>query len=419
MFIDSDRFNEIYQTLSKNKLRTGLTAFGVFWGIFMLMIMLGSGKGLENGVTKSFGGSATNAIYMWTQSTTIAYQGLPRGRTYNFLVDDVQAIRDNIPEIEYLAPSCQLGGYRGDNNVSRGIKTGPFAVRGDFPENIFIQTFKILEGRYINNLDILEKRKVCVIGSRVKEVLFEKDENPLGQYIQVNGTYFKIIGTTTVESGGGEAEEKTQTVYVPFSTFQQAFNWGGRIGWFSITAKPQYDASVVETKVKKLLSARHKISPDDPYAIGSWNSEVEFKKILGLFKGISLLVWVVGVGTLLAGVIGVSNIMLIIVNERTKEIGIRRAIGASPYSIISQVIAESILITTLAGYLGLVSGIFLMEAINVAIQGQDTGMFHQPGVEIAVALKALTILIICGALAGIIPARKAVSISPVEALRNE
>jgi putative ABC transport system permease protein len=167
------------------------------------------------------------------------------------------------------------------------------------------------------------------------------------------------------------------------------------------------------------LSARHKISPDDPYAIGSWNSEEEFKKILGLFKGISLLVWVVGVGTLLAGVIGVSNIMLIIVNERTKEIGIRRAIGASPYSIISQVIAESILITTLAGYLGLVSGIFLMEAINVAIQGQDTGMFHQPGVEIAVALKALTILIVCGALAGIIPARKAVSISPVEALRNE
>jgi putative ABC transport system permease protein len=250
-------------------------------------------------------------------------------------------------------------------------------------------------------------------------VLFEKDENPLGQYILVNGTYFRIIGTTTVESGGGEAEEKIQTVYVPFSTFQQAFNWGGKIGWFSITAKPQYDASLVETKVKKLLSARHKISPDDPYAIGSWNSEEEFKKILGLFKGISLLVWVVGVGTLLAGVIGVSNIMLIIVNERTKEIGIRRAIGASPYSIISQVIAESILITTLAGYLGLVSGIFLMEAINVAIQGQDTGMFHQPGVEIAVALKALTILIVCGALAGIIPARKAVSISPVEALRNE
>jgi putative ABC transport system permease protein len=312
-----------------------------------------------------------------------------------------------------------LGGYRGDNNVSRGIKTGPFAVRGDFPENKFIQTFKIVEGRYINDLDILEKRKVCVIGSRVKEVLFEKDENPLGQYILVNGTYFRIIGTTTVESGGGEAEEKIQTVYVPFSTFQQAFNWGGKIGWFSITAKPQYDASLVETKVKKLLSARHKISPDDPYAIGSWNSEEEFKKILGLFKGISLLVWVVGVGTLLAGVIGVSNIMLIIVNERTKEIGIRRAIGASPYSIISQVIAESILITTLAGYLGLVSGIFLMEAINVAIQGQDTGMFHQPGVEIAVALKALTILIVCGALAGIIPARKAVSISPVEALRNE
>lgn len=417
--VESDRINEIVQTLKRNRLRTTLTAFGVFWGIFMLMIMLGAGRGLEKGVTRSFAENASNAVYMWTQSTTVSYMGLPRGRSFNFQVEDIQALRDQVPEIEYLCPSCQLGGFRGDNNVTRGIKAGPFSVRGDFPENRFVQGFKMNSGRYINQLDIQEKRKVCVIGSRVKEVLFEPNEDPLGKYIQVNGTWFRVVGTTTVEGAGGEAEEKIQTVYIPFTTFQQAFNWGGKIGWFSITAKPAFSASLVESKVKKILAARHKISPDDPYAIGSWNTEKEFGKIQGLFNGIRILVWVVGTGTLLAGVIGVSNIMLIIVNERTKEIGVRRAIGASPTSIITQIMAEAIVLTTSAGYFGLIAGVFLMEGVNKALEGPDTGMFYQPGVEIGIALKALLILIICGALAGIIPARKAITISPVDALRAE
>jgi putative ABC transport system permease protein len=381
--------------------------------------MLGSGQGLQNGVTRSFSGNATNAVYMWTQSTTIPYKGLPRGRGFNFHEDDIQAIKDNVPELAVLAPSAQLGGYRGENNVSRGVKTGPFVVRGDFPENRFIQTFTISSGRYLNDLDIKEKRKVCVIASRVQEVLFDKQENPINEYIQVNGTYFKVIGTIAVNKAGEDAEEKMQTIYIPFSTFQQAFNWGGRIGWFSLTAKPQYKASYVEDKVKKILAQRHKISPDDPYAIGSWNTEKEFSKIQGLFSGISALVWVVGIGTLLAGVIGVSNIMLIIVKERTKEIGIRRALGASPGSIISQVVTESVLLTSVAGYFGLLAGIYLMEGINKAIEGQDTGMFYRPGVELSVALNALVILVISGMLAGIIPARKAVAVKPVEALRYE
>jgi putative ABC transport system permease protein len=416
---DADRINEVLQTLSKNKLRTTLTAFGVFWGIFMLMIMLGSGQGLENGVTRSFGGSATNAVYMWTQQTTLPYKGLPRGRSFNFLQEDIQAIKDNVPELAVLAPSAQLGGFRGENNVSRGTKTGPFAVRGDFPENRFIQVFKLTSGRYLNDLDIKERRKVCVIAPRVEEVLFNKGESPLGQYIQVNGTYFKVIGTITTDKGGDDAEEKMQTIYIPFTTFQQAFNWGGKIGWFSMTAKPQFEASLMEEKVKKILAQRHRISPDDPYAIGSWNSQKEFKKIQGLFAGIRLLVWVVGIGTLLAGVIGISNIMLIIVKERTREIGVRRALGATPNSIITQIISESILLTSMAGYFGLLAGVFLMEGINKAIEGTDSGMFYQPGVELDVALKALVILIISGALAGIIPARKAIAISPVDALRYE
>jgi putative ABC transport system permease protein len=416
---DADRINEVLQTLSKNKLRTTLTAFGVFWGIFMLMIMLGSGQGLENGVTRSFGGSATNAVYMWTQQTTLPYKGLPRGRSFNFLQEDIQAIKDNVPELDVLAPSAQLGGYRGENNVSRGTKTGPFTVRGDFPENRFIQVFTLTSGRYLNDLDIKERRKVCVIAPRVEEVLFNKAESPLGQYIQVNGTYFKVIGTITTDKGGDDAEEKMQTIYIPFTTFQQAFNWGGKIGWFSMTAKPQFEASLMEEKVKKILAQRHRISPDDPYAIGSWNSQKEFKKIQGLFAGIKLLVWVVGIGTLLAGVIGISNIMLIIVKERTREIGVRRALGATPNSIITQIISESVLLTSMAGYFGLLAGIFLMEGVNKAIEGADSGMFYQPGVELDVAIKALVILIISGALAGIIPARKAIAISPVDALRYE
>ncbi len=414
-----DRANEIYQTLSKNKLRTILTAFGVFWGIFMLIIMLGAGHGLENGVGNMFGGSAKNAVYIWAQTTSIAHKGLPRGRTYNFKTEDMQAIKNNVPELAVLAPAVQLGGYRGENNVNRGKYSGAFTVRGDFPDTKLVQTFSITQGRFLNELDIKEKRKVCVIAQRVIEILFPKNEAPLEKYIQINGIYFKVIGTIKASQSGDDAQEKMQTIYIPFTTFQNAFNMGGRIGWFTLTAKDNIEASVVENKIKNILKQRHSIAPNDNRAIGSWNSEEEFKKLIGLFRAIETLVWIVGIGTLLAGVIGVSNIMLIIVKERTKEIGVRRAIGASPLNIISQVIAESIVLTSVAGYIGLLCGVFILEAINNAMQGQETGMFQNPGVNIVVAIKALTILVISGAVAGIIPAKKAVSISPVEALRTD
>jgi putative ABC transport system permease protein len=324
-----------------------------------------------------------------------------------------------VPELAVIAPAAQLGGYRGENNVVRGKNTGAFTVRGDYPETKLIQTFKIPEGRFLNDLDIKEKRKVCVIAQRVVEILFPFNEAPLGKYIQINGVYFKVIGTVKADNAGEDAQEKMQTIYIPFTTFQNAFNFGGKIGWFTLTAKKNIKASFVEEKIKTILKQRHSISPLDDRAIGSWNSENEFEKLMGLFRGIELLVWVVGIGTLLAGVIGVSNIMLIIVKERTKEIGVRRAIGASPLNIMSQVILESITLTSIAGYIGLVCGIFALEAVNNAIKGQETGMFQNPGVDIVIAIKALVILIFCGALAGIIPARKAISISPVDALRTE
>lgn len=416
---DLDKWNEIYATLSKNKLRTFLTAFGVFWGIFMLIIMLGSGNGLRNGIMRMFSGSASNAFYMWTQSTSMPYKGLPRNRTFTFKNEDVEAIRKNVPEADIIAPANQLGGYRGENNVVRGNKTGPFSVRGDYPDTRFINSFRITEGRFINENDMKENRKICAIGEQVRAIMFEKNENPIGQHLQVNGVYFKVVGVISVDKAGEDAQSRMQTVYIPFTTFQQAFNWGNNIGWFAITSRPDVPASVTEDKVRALLLSRHRIHPDDKRAIGSWNTEKEFGKLMGLFSGIKLLVWIVGTGTLMAGVIGVSNIMLIVVKERTKEIGIRRAIGATPLSIMSQIMMESVILTSLAGYLGLVCGIFLMEGVNSALRGSDVGMFQNPGVDINIALKALLVLVAGGLLAGIIPARKAVAINPVDALRAE
>lgn len=416
--LDTDRLYEIYQTLSRNKLRTTLTAFGVFWGIFMLIIMLGSGQGLKNGILNAFSGTATNSFFIWAQQTSMPYQGMPKNRQIQFRNEDIEAIKKYVPEAEVVAPSNQLGGYRGENNVVRGTKTAPFTVRGDYPEAGKIQTIRITYGRFLNYFDIRENRKVCVIGERVRQVLFAPEENPIGSYIQVNGIYFMVIGAFTTDKGDERAQEQAQTVYVPFSTFQQAFNYGNVVGWFSITSKPNIPASVVEQKVKAMLGVRHRIHPEDIRAIGGWNMEKEFSKIMGLFNGIELLVWIVGIGTLLAGVVGVSNIMLIIVKERTKEMGIRRAIGATPISIISQIMLESVLLTMLAGYVGMICGIGLLEAINSGIEG-GTGMFRNPGVDLNIAIKALAILVVSGMFAGIIPAQRAIAIKPVDALRAE
>jgi putative ABC transport system permease protein len=415
---DLDRWREIYATLSRNKLRTSLTAFGVFWGIFMLIIMLGSGQGLKNGITESFGGTVTNSFFLWAQSTSMPYKGMPKNRQIQFHNEDIEAIKKYVPEAEVIAPSNQLGGYRGENNVVRGTKAAPFSVRGDYPESWTIQSFRLTSGRFVNYNDLRETRKVCVIGERVKQVLFKPKENPIGEYIQVNGIYFMVVGTYTSDKGDEDAQEQMQTVYVPFTTFQQAFNYNNVVGWFSITSKKNIPASEVENKVRTLLATRHHVHPDDKRAIGGWNMEVEFKKITGLFDGIEILVWIVGIGTLLAGVVGVSNIMLIIVKERTKEIGIRRAIGASPLSIISQIIAEAVILTMLAGYFGLVCGIGLLELINGAING-GAGMFQHPGVDINIAFKALIILVVSGMFAGLIPAQRAIAIKPVDALRAD
>lgn len=417
MIFERDNWQEIFATIRKNKLRTFLTMLGVFWGIFMLVIMLGSGNGLRNGILQGFSGTATNSFFIWTQSTTKAYKGMKPGRQFYFNMGEIEALKQ-IPEIDVVSPMNQLGGYEGANNVVRGLKTAACEIQANYPRSSEIRKVTLEKGRYINELDIKEKRKICVVGPRVAELLFKKGEEVIGEYIRINGVYFRIVGLTKVMSGGGEGRELAQMINIPFTTFQNAFNFGDMVGWFAIKSRDDIPAEKTEEKVLSVLKERHKIAPDDMKAIGHWNMSVEFNKLSGLFLGITILVWIVGIGTLLAGVIGISNIMLIVVKERTKEIGVKRALGAVPMQIIGQVVMESVFLTALSGYFGLVFGIGLLELLNSAI-GESGEMFTNPTVDLSIAVKALTILIVSGALAGLIPARKAISVKPVEALRSE
>lgn len=418
---DRDHWQEIWEVLTKNKLRSILTAFGVFWGIFMMIVMLASGKGLQNGVRSDFGERATNSMYVWTQGTSIPYRGLPRGRWFSLDLADVDAIYDNIPEAELVCPRNQLGGWQGANNVIRGLKTGAFSVYADVPGYADIEYRNIVSGRFINDADLEENRKICVIGEAVYNALYLPGEEVIGSYVQINGVYFQVIGMFKSMRSGEDALEETQMIHVPFTTFANAFNRGDRVGWMALKSQSDVPVSLMQEKVLALLRERHTVHPDDQRAFGSNNLEEEYQRMTNLFTGIKALSFFVGVLTLIAGVIGVSNIMLVIVKERTKEIGVRRALGATPWKIMSQIIQESVVLTTMAGLSGLVFGVWLMEGVNQALIkfNMDTGSFRNPEVQFGIILVALIILIISGALAGLIPARRAVRIRPVDALRTE
>ena len=419
---DRDKWQEIYSSLKSNKLRTFFTAFGVFWGIFMLIIMMGSGNGLRNAVYDGMGDFATNSAIMFTRQTTIPYKGFPRGRQWLIHTSDMEALLKNIPDIDQLAPRLQPWGGNGGNNVVHGLKTGAYNITGDYPAINKIDPVRLLMGRFINEIDLQNKRKVAVIGNRVRDELFKNSEKILGEYIRINGVYYQVVGVfepknKNINIGG----EKDKSIFIPFSTMQVSYNLGDEVHYFLVTAKRNKSASVVEEKSMKLLAERNHIAPEDEQAFGHFNLEKEFKKMNGLFLGIRVLIWIVGTGTLLAGVIGVSNIMLIIIKERTKEIGVQRAIGATPWRIMSQIITESVTLTAVAGSFGLVLGVFLLEMINnmLAASAEKSEVLKNPEVDIQVAVTALIVLIISGVVAGLIPARKAVSMKPVDALRYE
>jgi putative ABC transport system permease protein len=421
--IDIDGLRETLYTLRRNRLRSVLTAFGVGWGVFMIIVLVGVGNGLQKGAFESFGSLATNSVFVWTRPTTKPYQGLPRGRGFHFRNGDIEALRQAIPEIEHLAPRGRIrGGEAGSNNVVYRDKKATVTIHGDYPAIQHIRLMRIERGRFLNLRDIIEKRKVAVIGYRARDLLFRPGEEPVGKYITIKGVSIQVVGVFRfTHPNERDEKEDAQAIFLPLTTFQRLFNWGDVVGWFSLTARPGTSATAVKDKLVAMLARRHRIAPDDRRAFGHWNMEEEFRKIQSLFVGIRFLIWFVGLFTLVAGVIGVSNIMLITVKERFAEIGIKRAVGATPAAIIRQVMAETVLLTAMSGYLGLVAGVLTLELVNraMAFLGIRAEMFKDPGVDLQVALLALLALIVSGALAGLLPAYRAVSIRPVEALRYE
>ena len=419
---DLDLWKEILSALKKNRMRSFMTAFGVFWGIFMLIIMSGAGKALENGVMDGIKAFASNSAFFWTEPTSKPYKGFQRGRRWVYKNNDIEYIKANISDIEYISPRLFGPNANSGDNTIRGKYTGAFNIYGDYPEFFHIDPWTPIQGRLINQIDILHNRKVCNIGERVVEVMFEKDEDPIGQYLKINGVYFQVVGVirgeTRVNIGGGR---KPETIIMPFSTMQRTFNYGDRVHFFSVTSDPGIPVSKVENRLKELMKERHDIAPDDVQAVGSFNIEVEWKKYMGLFTGIQGLTWIVGIGTLLAGVIGVSNIMLVIIKERTQEIGIQRAIGATPGKVIMHIVAESVFLTVLAGYIGLALGVGLLELLRMALESGNAEeiFFRNPEISFKMAVSALMVLVVSGIFAGMIPAKRAVSIKPIDALRDE
>lgn len=418
-----DKWNEIIEALSANPFRTLITAFGVFWGIFILVILLSASQGLQNGIKRQMGGLSTNTMFMWTQATSKPYKGLPQGRSFNFKNPDVDALKRDIDGLLYVSPRNQLGGFRGSNNVVRGTKTGAYNVYGDYPEFILQQPMNILKGRFINYGDIANNRKVTVIGEGVIRELYAPGEEPLGSYIKVQGVNFLVVGVyKSISNMGGDAEESQKQLYIPFTTFQQAFNYGDIVGWMTITAQDDKPITDLKEDIFKFLKSRHTVDPTDERAIGHFDLYQEFKKINGLFSILTAVSYLVGGLILFSGVIGIINIMLIIVKERTQEIGIRRALGATPAVIIKQILTESVALSLIAGMAGIIFASVVLWLINFGLEqapNSDQIPIVNPSVNLGVVVIALLILVVAGLLAGLIPAITAIKVKPIDALRTE
>ena len=418
--LNRERWNEILEALTSNMFRTLMTAFGVFWGIYILIILLAAQKGFETGVKQDFGDIATNTMFVWTQGVSKPYKGLPKGRRFTYKIGDVKAIKDNVPDLRFVSPRNQLGGFGGNNNVVRGLNTGAFNVYGDYPEIIKQEPMTITRGRFLNYNDINEARKVAIIGESVKNELYDKNEDPLNTYIKINGVNFTVIGTYKKKSNEGDGEEAQKQIFVPFTAFSQAFNRADRVGWFAITANDGTPITNIKEQVFDVLKERHTIHPEDNRAIGHFDLFAEFNRIERLFTALNVVAYVVGILVLLSGIIGISNIMLIVVKERTKEIGIRRALGATPWSIRGQILLESIFLTIISGMVGIIFGTLTIYGINALLEASGpVDMFANPSVNLTVIIAALTILIVSGLFAGFIPAQNAIRVKPVEALKTE
>lgn len=416
-----DTWQEIYYSLRNNKLRTFLTMIGVGWGMFLYVSLLGAAKGMENGFDKLFSGFATNSIFLWAQKSSIPYEGFPKGREMKLHLPDMEMLKRKVPEIDYISPQNARGSFTGTPGeaMSKNGKGATYSLSGDYPVGNKISEKKLIFGRYINDADVSGNKNVAVIGEEIYKNFFDskKKENPIGQSITIKGLFFNVIGVFRVKKGGGF--ENDRTVFIPLSTYTKMYNAGDNIDMFAIVSKPEADLKTVEEKVKGVLKLKNKVSPEDTNAFGSFNLGKEFGKLTGFLTGMQLLTIIVGTLTILAGVIAISNILLITVKERTKEIGIRRALGAKPSEVRNQILLESVVITLSSGLLGFMSGIFVLMILNMLTQNQDAFPFYNPTVNYGNVFAAMAVMVILGLIIGMIPAQRAVKIRPIEALRSE
>lgn len=409
---DTDTWQEIYSSIRKNKTRTAITIIGVMWGIFLLVVLLGAAKGVENNFNKLFGNFATNSVFVWAQQTSKPFKGFQEGKSLTLKMSDLESIKKEIPGLEFVVPRLQAQAL-----AVNGFKSGTFGIFGDYPELDEVQKMDMVYGRFINHNDIIEKKKVCVIEEEIYKQLFDKDVQPIGTYIKINNINYKVIGMYKkgqIGSGGPQGN-----IHIPFTTFQQVYNRGDDVGWMMITGKPGFDITQIEADVKLLLKNLHNVHPEDERAFGSFNLGKEIAKVTGFITGMQFLTWFVGIATLIAGVFAIGNILLITVKERTKEIGIRRALGAKPWEIKRQIILESVFLTSIAGALGIIFGGLVLMIIDATLGQGEEAALSNPTVDIPVILIAALTLVVLGTLIGLIPAHTAVSIRPIEALREE
>ena len=416
---DADTWDEIFESISKNRTRTIITTIGVFWGIFIYIALAGSATGLENGFDDAFSGLSKNSMGVWVQSTSIPYKGFEEGRRFPFRLSDVDYLRDRVPEIEYISPGLQAGAFSGSPpRVTRGIKSDNFNLFGNFPIQANISVIKIYDGgRFINDEDIKYERKVAVIGEGTQERLFDQGEDPIGEYIIINDVNFKVVGVEKFSEGQGFGSDSDITI--PYTTFARMYNRGDRFGFMFLSGYDYVNPKYLEETVLDNLKVLKTVSPEDDRAFGTFNIGSLFESIIKFTSGMIFLSLVVGIATIFAGVIGIGNIMLIAVKERTNELGIRRALGATPGQVKVQIVLESVFLTIIAGIIGIIVGALLLFLINIGTANLEDFPFTNPTVPLAIVFGAFATMVTLGTLIGLIPAERAVSIKPIEALREE
>lgn len=419
---DIDRWREIGHVLSKNKMRTILTGLGVFTGIFILIVLLGGATALENGVIGQFKSTTSNSVVFGGSTTTLPYGGYQPGRKVQLEFEDAALLESRIQGIDRAYPR-RGGAYYGRTNISRNGISEAFPIQGELPDIYGVEPVFTIKGRFINPNDIEKKKKVAVIGKRVKEVLFQEDEEAVGEYIKIGGAYYMVVGVFDSDGKARRGQEPTEIIYIPTSTYQVQYNMGNQISYMFVNFTDEKDSEEGMAEIKALLKEKYDVHPDDQRGFWGWDIGAFFRKTSALFTGVRILMWIVGMGSFLAGVIGVTNIMLVVIKERTQEFGVMRAIGAKPITIQGQVIMESVVLTSIAGFVGFVTGVLVVYSGQLekffVQEGSQFNMFQNPSVDFNTAMMAIVCIIIFGAIAGWVPAKRAIQIRPVEALQTE